>query len=169
MEVIGTYAERKEQVAAFLKEKRAVSLATCVNNHAAVRTISFASRGLEIVFLTYRHNTKYRQIAANPSVALCRDSVQIEGTVEILGSPIDPKNATYAQALREKFPDSFDADARRLGMVIVRVAPRLVSVFRTTDGAHLVDTLDLVGQTLKTTDLSDSSDLKPSHAASPED
>jgi general stress protein 26 len=149
------YEERKAQVEAFLKSKHAISLATSQDDHVTVRTISFACRALEIVFLTFDHSLKCKQIRANPNVALCRDNVQIEGKAEILGTASDPEKASYADLLRTSYPGSFQADASRVGMVIVRVIPEIVKVFRAEGTDYLVDTLDLEKATLSTTSLAD--------------
>jgi general stress protein 26 len=149
----GRFGRLAGQAAAFLEGKRAIALATCAENDVRVRTVSFASRGLEICFLTLEHNLKCRHIRANPDVALCRDNVQVEGRAEILGRADDPSNGIYADLLREKFPDSFDADAARPGMVIVRVAPRWVRIFRNPEGRYVVDSLDVLEGSVSSADL----------------
>jgi uncharacterized pyridoxamine 5'-phosphate oxidase family protein len=149
----GQYSQLREQAAAFLAEKRAIALATCVDNDVRVRTISFASRGLEIFFLTFEHNLKCQQIRANPNVALCRDNVQVEGRATIIGRVDDPFNEVYANLLRKKYPATFDADATRPGMVIVLITPRWVRIFRNPEGCYVVDSLDLLEEAVTSADL----------------
>jgi len=149
------FEELSQHAVGFLKQKRAIALATSLETDVRVRTVSFASRDLEVFFLTFEHSLKCRHIEANPNVALCRDHVQIEGKAEVLGRADDPGNGVYADLLREKFPDSFDADAARPGMVIVRVKPTCVRVFRNSEGRYVVDSLDLVAQFVTTEDLAE--------------
>ena len=100
-----------KRAASFLQGKRAIALATCVGDDVHVRTVSFASRGFEICFLTFAHNLKCRQIRENANVALCRDNVQVEGTAEILGRADDAVSNVYADLLRQKYSETFDEDA----------------------------------------------------------
>lgn len=87
------------------------------------RTVSFVNDGLNVLFMSWGHNTKCVRIRANPRVALCRDQVQIEGCAEILGSLSDPANRNYAELRKEKHPREFVAFAHQLGAVLVRVVP----------------------------------------------
>jgi general stress protein 26 len=114
----------------------------------APSAISFASSGVEVYFMSFAANTKCGQIRANPNVALCRDNVQIEGTAQILGSVTDSENAGYAEQLREKYPADFEEYAAHPEMVLIRVLPSQIGVYRKEDDEHLVDRLDVESMTL---------------------
>jgi len=138
-----TYEERLAQVAGFLASKRAIVLATCGGDRVSARTVSFASKGVDIWFMSFVSNTKCQQINANPNVALCRDNVQIEGTAQILGPVMHQGNAEYADALRAKYPEDYVGYANHPEMVLVRVVPLRIGVYRKEGNEHLVDRLDI--------------------------
>lgn len=50
---------------------------------------------------------KMQQIAANPFVALCVGTFEIEGTADVCGHPLSEQNAFFAQAYQQKHPGSF--------------------------------------------------------------
>jgi len=143
-----TYDERLEQIVAFLEAKRAIALATSQGDRVTARTVTFASRGVEIYFLSLAGNTKCRQIEANPNVALCRDHVQIEGTAEILGRAGSSENAEVAELFRVKYDGDYERHINHPAMVAVRVRPTRVGFFYMEDGEFLVDRLDIPGETL---------------------
>ena len=102
------YESVKNQVAEFLASKPAIVLATSLDGRVTARTVSMASEGLDVYFMSWGHHTKCIQIRGNPRVALCRDNVQIEGLAEILGSPLEETNQRYTELLRRKYPDDHD-------------------------------------------------------------
>lgn len=143
-----TYEERLAQVESFLSAKRAIVFATSEGDRVTARTVSFASSGAEVYFMSFAANTKCLQIRANPHVALCRDNVQIEGTAQILGPVTDSENAAYAGLLREKYPEDYAADAAHPEMILIRVVPSRIGVYRRDGDQHLVDRLDVESMTL---------------------
>lgn len=141
------FCRAKQAIIEFLDAKHTTVLATSLNDRVTARTVSFASDGLDILFLSWGHHTKCAQIRGNPRVALCRDNVQIEGRAEILGNPLDKANSTYAAVYREKLPRDFAGFAHQPGMVLVRVVPTAVVTFvKGGDGLHL-EHLDLESET----------------------
>jgi general stress protein 26 len=142
------YEGTKKRVIEFLASKRAVVLATALDGRVTARTVSMVSEGLDVLFMSWGHHTKCTQIRGNPRVALCRDNVQIEGSAEILGSPLDERNQRYAEMLRAKYPDDYEMFAREPGMVMVKVVPSAITVFgKEGDGFHL-DCLNLEEETV---------------------
>jgi general stress protein 26 len=152
-----TFEERLAQAAEFLASKRAIVLATCTDDHVTARTVSFASRGAEVCFMSFSGNTKCRQIEGNSRVALCRDNVQIEGTAGILGSVLSPENAPYAALLREKLPEDFRRYAGHPRMILIRVRPERVKIFYKEGEEFLVDWLDMQRRTLTVEQLASAS------------
>jgi general stress protein 26 len=138
-----TYEERLAQVESFLASKHAIVLATTQGDRVTARTVSFASRGVEIYFMSYAENKKCRQIRANPHVGLCRDHVQIEGTAEILGPVSGKENAEIAGILRAKYPEVYSKHAAHPEMFLVRVRPSTIGVFRNEGDEFVVDHLDM--------------------------
>jgi len=137
------YERKKEEKIRFLESKHAIVLATSLNGRVTARTVSFASDGLDIYFMSWGHHTKCVQIRGNPRVALCRDNVQMEGLAEILGNPLDEKNREYADILRSKYPRQHEMFACEPGMVIVRVVLTSVVTFVEIDDRLYLECLDL--------------------------
>jgi len=137
------YEAKERDVIAFLEGKHSIVLATSLDDRVTARTVSFVNDGLDVLFMSWGHNTKCVQIRANPRVALCRDQVQIEGRAEILGSLSDPANQSYAELLKKKYPREFTGFAHQPGMVLVRVVPSKIGVFAVIGGQFYVDYLDL--------------------------
>lgn len=143
-----TYEERLAQVGEFLASKRAIVLATCEGDHVTARTVSFASSGVDVCFMSFVANTKCEQIRANSNVALCRDNVQIEGTAQVLGPVVAEGNAELANLLRAKYPNDYAGYAAHPEMILIRVVPSRIGVYRKEGDEHLVDRLDVESASL---------------------
>ena len=143
-----TYEERLAQVESFLASKHVIVFATSQGDRVTARTVTFASRGVEIYFLSLAGNTKCRQIETNPKVALCRDHIQIEGTAELLGRAGSAENAAIAEVFRTKYQDDYERHINHPVMVAIRVRPSRIGFFHREDGEFLVDRLDIASQTL---------------------
>jgi len=143
-----TYDERLSLVESFLASKHAIVLATSQDGRVTARTVSFAYRGVEIYFMSFAGNTKCRQIRTNPRVALCRDSIQIEGAAEILGPVSSVENEELARMVLAKYPEDFRRHASDPRMVLIRVRPSQVRIFHEESGEYLVDCLDLESRTV---------------------
>jgi uncharacterized pyridoxamine 5'-phosphate oxidase family protein len=141
------FESKKQEIVEFLANKHAIVLATSLDDRVTARTVSLASDGLEICFMSWDHHTKCVQMRGNPRVAMCRDNVQIEGVAEILGSPLEERNRKYAGILKEKYPREYRAFAHELGMVIVKVVPTLIATWSRADGQPCLEYLDLENQT----------------------
>lgn len=72
----------KEEKAKFLDSHHAIMLATSSGNRVTARTVTYASKGLDIYFMSWNHHKKCVQIKGNPRVALCRDNLSIEGSID---------------------------------------------------------------------------------------
>lgn len=158
MAVTREYREKLAQVESFLASKRAIVFATSAEGRVTARTVSLASRGTEILFMSFAANMKCRQIQVNARVALCRDNVQIEGTAEILGPVGSPANAKDAELLLGKYPEEFRRHVADPRMVLIRVRPSRIAVFRTQDGEYVVDRLDLERETLSVERIAESAE-----------
>jgi general stress protein 26 len=148
------YESIVNKVIEFLAGKHAIVLATSLEGRVTARTVSMASDGLDVYFMSWGHHTKCAQIRGNPRVALCRDNVQIEGRAEILGSPLDEANGRYAELLQGKYPD-YERFAREPGMVIVRVLPSTIALFGRGSGGFYLDCLDLERATVRRKGMAD--------------
>jgi general stress protein 26 len=137
---------RQEKIRLLSNHMLAV-LATSHNDIVTARTVDYASKGLDIYFLSWEHHTKCAQIKANHRVALCIDNLQIEGRAKILGSPLDAKNSKAADIYRLKLPIMFNDFASRPGMVIVKVIPDSIVSFLRSGSRRYWEHLDLSNKT----------------------
>ncbi len=124
-----------------------MALATSQNDAVQARIILIASKGLDIYFFTWNGSRKFKQIEQNPRVALCKDTIQIEGTAEILGAITDRKISKFVNVMREKYPDAIERWKNRPGMVLLRIKPTLAATgARSRGNDTYIDYLDLVEQ-----------------------
>jgi len=141
------YASVRHEKIKFLGDHMLAVLATSADNRVTARTVDYASKGLDIYFLSWEHHTKCAQIKANPNVALCIDNVQIEGLAKVLGNPLDTKNSKAADIYRSKLPCIFGDFASRPGMVIVKVVPHLIITYAKNGSRRYWECLDLMKNT----------------------
>lgn len=137
------FEEVREQKIRFLDSHHVIVLATSYDNRVTARTVTYATKGLEIYFMSWDHHKKIIQIRGNPKVALCRDNMSVEGVAKILGSPLEEKNKECAEIFREKYPRDFEGYAHITGMVIVKVEPTLIVSWVRRDDRFFLEYLDL--------------------------
>ena len=133
----------REEKVRFLDSHHVIVLATSFDNRVTARTVTYASKGLDIYFMSWGHHKKCVQIRGNPKVALCRDNMTMEGLEEILGNPLDEKNKEYAEIYRNKFPRDFAGFARIPGMVLVKVTPTFIVSWVRIENRFFLEHLDL--------------------------
>jgi general stress protein 26 len=145
------FEEKRQEFIRFIesKENAVMVLATSHNDRVLARNVLIANHDLDLYFFTWGHSRKCSQIRANPRVALCRDSVQIEGVAEILGGLTAENTKEHTDAMRKKFPEAIARWEQRPGMVIVRVRPTRVVFAGSTDEPSL-EFLDLENETAYT-------------------
>lgn len=80
------YDRVREEKIKFLENHHAIVLATSYNNRVTARTVTCASKRLEIYFMSWGHHKKCVQIIGNPKVALVKHNVNIEVIAEIQGN-----------------------------------------------------------------------------------
>ena len=140
------FEEKKQELIRFLdlNENRHMALATSANSRVQVRMVLIASAGLDIFFFSWKHSRKCKQISRNPRVALCKDTIQIEGNAEILGSLSDRKIKKFTDVMISKYPDAVKNWEKRPGMVLLRVRPTFaVTGANSRNGETWMDYLDL--------------------------
>jgi general stress protein 26 len=142
------YEEKKKEFTGFLslRENRHMALATSHDDKVQARMILIASEGLDIYFLTWKHSRKFKQIEKNPRVALCKDTIQIEGIAEALGSISDKKIKKHVDIMRRKYPDVIEKWEREPGMVLIRIKPTFAATEAHSNGGTYIDYLDLTKQ-----------------------
>jgi general stress protein 26 len=133
----------REEKVRFLDSHHVIVLATSFDNRVTARTVTYASKGLDIYFMSWGHHKKCVQIRGNPKVALCRDNMTIEGLAIILGNPLDEKNKEYAETYTKKLPHDFKGFAHQPGMVLVKVTPTFVVSWVRIENRFFLEHLDL--------------------------
>lgn len=137
------FDEIRNKKVKFLESHHVIVLATSYDNRVTARTVTYASKELEVCFMSWGHHKKCVQIRENPKVALCRDNVNIEGVAEILGSPLDEKNKEYVEIYKKNLPRDFEGFAHQSGMVMVKVTPTFVVSMVRIDNMLYLEHLDL--------------------------
>ena len=116
-------------------------LATSSKDRVLARNVLIAADDLDLYGFTWKHSRKCAQIEANPRVALCVDTLQLEGRAELLGPLTNPETPGVT-VMRERFPDAVEQWALRPGMIVFRVRPTLVVLAEPVDGKpalHFID------------------------------
>jgi len=80
-----------------------IALATAENGTPSVRAVNSYYENGAFYVITYALSGKMRQIAANPTVALCGEWFTAHGIGENLGHVLDEKNIAMTEKLREVF------------------------------------------------------------------
>ena len=104
-------------------------LATSQDNRVTARMMSCIIADGMIYFQTDRKFDKYKQIAANPRVALCIDNIQIEGVASVQGHTLDPQNKFFATAYECNYKGSFDAYSSLPDTSLIQVAPTKITLW----------------------------------------
>ncbi|MDE6974861.1 MAG: pyridoxamine 5'-phosphate oxidase family protein [Lachnospiraceae bacterium] len=89
----------------FGRSKKMV-LSTSLNDIVTSRTMSIINLNNILYFQTDHTFRKYDQLKNNTHVALCIDNIQIEGSCNEIGKPIE--NEDFCNAYRECFTSSFN-------------------------------------------------------------
>ena len=126
-----------------LNDVREMVLSTCAENRVTSRVVSCACNREEVIFLSWEHHTKCKQISVNPCVALCHKNLQLEGRAKIMGSPLDIANKAYADRFREKQPVIFRQFSQLPGMVIVKVSLAAITSWTRDEQGHCIYHFDL--------------------------
>ena len=131
---IGTCPISEEELTRTLETESTVILATCADGHVTIRPISHINDGLDVLFQAGADSLKMQQIAANPRVALCIGTYQVEGAATVLGHPMAKENSFFAQTYRAKHPSSFENYSTYRDEVVVRVRIHRARQWRYIEG-----------------------------------
>jgi general stress protein 26 len=143
-----SFEEKKKGLINFLNltKNRHMALATSCDDRVEARIILIANEGLDIYFFTWKHSRKCKQIEKNQKVALCKDTVQIEGIAEVLGSLSDEKIRKFTDIMRRRYPSVIKKWEQWPGMVLLRVRPTFAVTGASSNGNVYIDYLDLINQ-----------------------
>jgi hypothetical protein len=137
------YDKRLNEVFSSLGKASEIVLSTSAQNRVTSRIVTCACNREEILFLSWGHHTKCKQISTNPCVALCHKNLQIEGRAEILGDPFSSANKVYADRFREKQPTIFENFSKLPGMILVRINLTSITAWTHDAQGHRIVHFDL--------------------------
>ena len=106
-----------------------IALATVENGKPSVRTVNSYYENGSFYVITYALSNKMRQIASEPSVAICGDWFTAHGVGENMGHIRKAENAELADKLRTVFAEWYDnghVEEESVNTIILRI--------RLTDG-----------------------------------
>ena len=129
------YDDLKQEIIDLLEQNREMVLATAAHDHVTARSVTCIHKDFKIYFQTDTNFLKYRQIGANPSVALCAGNMQIEGKAHFIGRTLDGSNQEIAALYRKIHPGSFNAYSHRESSVLAEVEIIRVTLWK-YDNAH---------------------------------
>ena len=125
-------------------EGRKMVLSTSENDKVSSRMMSVVLINGEFYFQTDIMLRKYRQIKANPHVALCADNIQIEGICEEAGHPLD--DAGFREAFGKHFKGSFDAYTGLHNERLFVISPVYVQRWVYDHGVPYIESFDIAGK-----------------------
>jgi general stress protein 26 len=121
-----------EIIAVFNHNKKWV-LATAAANRVTARTISIVNLGLKVFFQTAQNFIKFQQLSVNPQVALCFANIQIEGTTQIKGHPLEPANEWFAREYQKHHPSAYARYLHLPNEVVIEVIPTVITLWKYID------------------------------------
>ena len=113
-----------------IKGHKIMSLATCVNNYPTARSISAIIFNENIYFQTGINLLKYKQIVSNNNVALSFDNVQIEGTANIIGKPLEEKNKEIMKKYKKYFKSAYNNYSHLADEILIEILIKKVVIWK---------------------------------------
>ena len=122
------YENACSNIAERLAARETIVVATSEGGRVTARTVYCVSSGVDVLFITSKAYTKYKQILSNPRVALCFDNVQIEAFARVLGHPTEEGNAAILNSCKQ-INARFMAAAKYKNSVLIRAETALVEMW----------------------------------------
>ncbi len=140
------FLELEREVINYIGQNTTWVLATAAGAHVTARNVFTVSNGIVLFFMTDMNFIKYKQLAINPNVALCRENYSIEGKVKEIGSPMDMKNSAFSNLYRQHHPLAFKRYAGLKTYTLFEVHPSQVAIWKQTDKQVYRDTLMIIAK-----------------------
>jgi uncharacterized pyridoxamine 5'-phosphate oxidase family protein len=121
-------------------------LATSKDNKVTARNMSCVIFDGAFYLQTDKTFLKYKQMIANPFVALCVDNIQIEGIAKSVGHPLDNENGTFVALFQQNYKSSFDAYSHLSNEVVFKVQPQKITLWKYENGNPLRVIFDIPNQ-----------------------
>jgi general stress protein 26 len=118
-----------------VENKKIAVLSTAADNRVTSRPMSFIRLGNELYFQTDERFLKIGQIKKNKNVAVCLENIQMEAEAEIRGHSSLPVNREFVEKYKQEHPGSYEAYTKSRHQVVVRLVPKLITLWRYLDGS----------------------------------
>lgn len=133
----------ERELIGILEKGKTVVLATCSGGRVTARSVSYINIGLDILYQTGIGFIKADQMCKNLKVSVCVGNLQIEGSSEFSGHPMDPINKEFCSLYQKKYPQFGKCHTTMKGASVVRVKPSLFTFCKYLDGRLCRDYLDV--------------------------
>jgi general stress protein 26 len=108
-----SYEKLEHQLIDELKKHQIGVLATSEGESVTARTVRLIPDGLTIYCFTGIYTRKYKQIAANPNVAISANNLQIEGVAALKGQPFYKDNDRFIEVYKKIDPQAYERSSKR--------------------------------------------------------
>jgi len=127
------YEELEQKIIEELQKHKHAVLATSDNGYVTAREMRLLSEGMQIYCFTDNGSRKYKQISANPNVAISAGNLQIEGIATIKSHPLHEENAEFIDIFRRTQPEIFEIASRihfkRPDIKVLDIAPKRMTLW----------------------------------------
>ena len=120
-----SYEDIKQEIIKLLHKQRNGVLATSEGDNVTARTVLLFYDGLTIYCFTSNYTRKYKQIIANPNVAIVCGNIQIEGIAKLKGHPLDEENSNFIRLHQEQNPEYYKISEN---IIFKRSTPRVIEI-----------------------------------------
>jgi uncharacterized pyridoxamine 5'-phosphate oxidase family protein len=117
----GSFTYAKEQVFQYIGDGKMMVLSTYANDRLTSRTINAVSFNGDIYFICNKASTKYKQILQNSKIALCENSLQINGIAKVAGHPLAKSNEEIKAVFVFAFTNWFNQFSVSPDAVLIKV------------------------------------------------
>jgi len=130
------YEETRQKIQESLHKHSIGVLSTSEGGLVTSREMRLVYDGLAVYCYTSVDSRKFKQIKANPNVAISVSAIQIEGEASILGHPALPKNTKFFELYKGQQPQAFEfsyneylAEGKNISVTLISIAPRRATLY----------------------------------------
>jgi general stress protein 26 len=128
-----SYDELKQQIVNELKKHQLGVLATSEADYVRAGMMRLVSKGLTLYCLGDQNARKFKQIKANPNVAIVANNSQIEGIALVRGQPMD--EPSYINAYIETQLENYESSKEkghfhRPDFRVIEIIPKRIALYK---------------------------------------
>ncbi len=125
-------------------DSKIMVLSSACNNKVSSRMMSIVFIDGKFYFQTDKNFRKYKQIIANPNIALCIDNIQIEGICKECGQPFD--NVKFIEVFKKNYESSYEKYSNLGDEVLFEISPNYMQRWLYIDGEPYIQKFDFIKQ-----------------------